>query len=47
LQKRNPWGERAPFRALERLYEKAWTQAEERLGHYFLINVTMAFIREP
>jgi ubiquinone/menaquinone biosynthesis C-methylase UbiE len=47
LQKRNPWGERAPFRALERLYEKAWTQAEERFGHYFLINVTMAFIREP
>jgi ubiquinone/menaquinone biosynthesis C-methylase UbiE len=47
MQKRNPWRERAPFRALASLYEKAWVQAEERLGHYFLINLTMAFVREP
>ena len=46
LQKRNPWRDRAPFPALERLYDRLWTSLEERWGPYFLINVTMAFVRE-
>jgi ubiquinone/menaquinone biosynthesis C-methylase UbiE len=46
LQKRNPWRHRQPFPALESLYDAMWTRLEERWGPYFLINVTMAFVRE-
>lgn len=46
LQQRNPWRDLRVFKALERVYDKAWTALEERWGHYFLINVTMAFVRE-
>jgi hypothetical protein len=40
-------GASAPFRALAGHYDMALVQAEDRLGHYFLINLTMAFVREP
>lgn len=46
MQQRNPWHDRRPFRALEAGYERSWNFLEEKLGHYFLINVTMAFVRE-
>jgi ubiquinone/menaquinone biosynthesis C-methylase UbiE len=46
MQQRNPWRDRRPFRALEAGYERSWNFLEEKLGHYFLINVTMAFVRE-
>lgn len=46
LQQRNPMRDRKAFRFLESLYEKGWTELEERWGHYFLINVTMAFVRK-
>jgi len=46
LQGKYAWANRGVFRAMAGLYDKAWVQAEERLGHYFLINLTMAFVRE-
>jgi ubiquinone/menaquinone biosynthesis C-methylase UbiE len=46
LQQRNPWRDKRPFRAAERLYDRVWGALEERWGQYFLINITMAFIRE-
>lgn len=46
LQHRNPWRDRGLFRMLEAAYERSWTMLEERLGPYFLINLTMAFVRE-
>ncbi len=45
LQERNPWRDRRVFRGLESAYDAAWNQLEERWGHYFLINLTMAFVR--
>ena len=46
LQQRNRWRERAPFRALETAYERTWVALEETAGPYFLINLTMAFVRQ-
>jgi SAM-dependent methyltransferase len=46
LQKRNPWRDRRVFRMLESAYDRSWVALEEKFGHYFLINVTMAFVRE-
>lgn len=46
LQKRNPWRDRRVFRMLEAAYDRSWVVLEEKLGHYFLINVTMAFVRD-
>jgi SAM-dependent methyltransferase len=46
LQQRNPLRERLPFRMLEAAYERAWVALEEKLGAYFLIHVTMAFVRQ-
>lgn len=45
LQSRYLWANRGVFRALAGLYDQAWGQAENRLGQYFLINLTMAFVR--
>lgn len=45
LQQRNPWRDRRVFRALESAYDAMWRQLEERWGQYFLINLTMAFVR--
>ena len=46
LQKRNPWRDFPLSRMLEAAYERTWVTLEETLGHYFLINVTMAFVRD-
>jgi SAM-dependent methyltransferase len=46
LQARNRWRDSAPFQLMEAAYEKLWVGLEERLGPYFLINLTMAFVRE-
>ncbi len=46
LQNRNPWRNRRVFQILEATYDRSWTMLEERFGHYFLINVTMAFVRD-
>jgi SAM-dependent methyltransferase len=46
LQKRNPWRDRRVFKMLESAYDRSWVVLEERVGHYFLINMTMAFVRD-
>ena len=46
LQSRNPLRDRRVFRMLEAAYDRTWIVLEEKLGHYFLINVTMAFVRD-
>ena len=46
LQNRNPWRDRRLFRMLEAAYDRSWVILEEKLGHYFLINLTMAFVRD-
>jgi ubiquinone/menaquinone biosynthesis C-methylase UbiE len=47
LQKRNPLRDRRLFKMMESAYDRSWVMLEEKLGHYFLINVTMAFVRDP
>ncbi len=46
LQGRNPWRNSRVFKMLESGYDRTWIMLEEKFGHYFLINVTMAFVRD-
>lgn len=45
VQSRNPWRANVLCRRAEQLYERTWVEVERRWGHYFLINITVAFQR--
>lgn len=43
VQKYNPLRERPLFRKIELGYDRLWNWLERRYGHYFLVNIAVAF----
>lgn len=43
LNKINPWQKARFFSGIERAYDKLWNSLERKWGHYFLLNIAVAF----
>ncbi len=43
LQKKNPWREFILFKKIDSAYDAIWDLLEKKWGHYFLVNIAVAF----